>query len=220
MRPSLSGSIPTFLSACLQLIHMHHFMEPLTVFAIDELLGAQTFSNATAKLQDAASLPFLDALLTRLHHPEKGDSDLQDASSPAIQSKWKVTDVQSILSAIKSTRTSVRMHARKSRLAFAAFRLVQAFLLRQGYKTADSGRSVLEAMSACLRGTLSRKDGRWLAAMVKCVSISFFNRSQVHDQLSTIGSYLQTSSAHSLRKCISSSTTSPPRSEMKRNRRG
>lgn len=53
------------------------------------------------------------------------------------------------------------------RAGLELMRSVQGFMLRQGYKSADSERSLTEMMSAAMKGRLGR-DVKYLGTMVKC----------------------------------------------------
>ena len=57
-----------------KLVHLRHFMEPLSVLAVDELIGEPDLDAAAKKLERPASRPFLNSLLARLHHPVKSNA--------------------------------------------------------------------------------------------------------------------------------------------------
>ena len=132
-------------------------MEPLTAFALDELQSSRVQEEILNKLQDPLAMPFVQSLLARLNGLH-GKSRILEAN---------IDNAESAVSAISTLQKSAKMQIKQSALAFEIFRLVQTFLLKQGYESVDSGRTHFETMKACLRGTLASKEGKYLTTVVK-----------------------------------------------------
>lgn len=143
-------------------------MNPLTVLAVDELLGEETLEDACQLLSEDTSRPFLRLLLGRLYHPQK--STLVE---PKKKKAWPIGGPRDILEAVGELRKEHLKTSRSRRLAFRVFLLVRDFMLSKGYKTAADGKdskSVLGMMSACLRGgSAPTKEGNlsYLAKMTR-----------------------------------------------------
>lgn len=180
---------------------MRHFSEPLTVLAIDELLGEPDVDDAAELLEKPSSRPFLNALLARLHHPEKSkllllngmDVDEEDeevvTKSPSkrtrkgkesaeMGSRWQVASTSEVLRLTHDVREVHQKRVVDSRTAFQVFLLARNYILKNGFKSLlDVGyrgegrkgaeRTLCEMMINCVRGTLTAKDGRPVAAAIR-----------------------------------------------------
>jgi len=144
---------------------MKHFQDPLTVFVHDALLGTAQRDLAFEKLLQPESYAFLDSLVTRLHSP---------GTVPPIDhaTRWLNQDPSALLESVDAARLEYKVRARRVRVGFRLLRTVQNFMLRQGYKSAASERSVPEMMIGAMKGKLGR-DGNYLGTMVKCVVVTF-----------------------------------------------
>lgn len=181
-----------------KLVFLRHFTEPLTVLAIDELLGEPDEEDAAEMLEKPSSRPFLNALLARLHHPEKSklilrngmDVDEEEATqSPSkrirngkaradMTSRWRVTSTSEVLQLAHEAREVHKKCVVGSRTAFQVFLLARNYILENGFKSLlETGyrgegrkgaeRTVCEMMINCVRGTLTAKDGRPVAAAIR-----------------------------------------------------
>lgn len=143
----------------LQLAHLKHFDEPLTVFVQDELLGTPSADLATKKLSDPDAAAFLTSLFSWSFGPQ--DLASHDGS-------WPVNDVAGLLASVAEARKGFLSRLRRLKLAFGMMRKVQQAMLDLGYRGAETDKTPLEMMSASLRGGLSR-EGKYLGTMTKSV---------------------------------------------------
>jgi origin recognition complex subunit 3 len=157
-----SASVEGVLSI-LQLAHLKHFDEPLTIFVQDELLGTSSTGLTTEKLSDPNAAAFLTSLFSWSFGP-------QELASHGAG--WPVNDVAGLLASVAEARTSFLSHLCRQRLAFGMMRKVQQVMLKLGYRGAETDKTPLEMMSACLRGGLTR-EGKNLGTMTKSVGHSF-----------------------------------------------
>jgi origin recognition complex subunit 3 len=157
-----SASVEGVLSI-LQLAHLKHFDEPLTIFVQDELLGTSSAKLAIRKLSDPEAAPFLVSLFSWAFGPQEWTSS-EDGS-------WPVNDTAGLLASIAEARADFRSRLRKLKLAFGVMRKVQKVMLDLGYRGAESDKTPLEMMSASLRGGLAR-EGKYLGMMTRSVSTS------------------------------------------------
>lgn len=139
----------------IKLVFLRHFSEPLTVLAIDELLGEPDSEDAAEMLEKPSSRPFLDALLSRLHHPEKSkllsvnrmDVDEVDVTaSPSkktrkgkeraeVGSRWRVASTSEVLQLTHEARKVHQKRALGSRTAFQVFLLARNYVIENGFKS-------------------------------------------------------------------------------------
>ncbi|KAI0252766.1 origin recognition complex subunit 3 N-terminus-domain-containing protein [Lactifluus subvellereus] len=141
----------------LQLAHLKHFDEPLTIFVQDELLGTSSADLATKKLSDPNAAPFLTSLFSWSFAPQELASN---------EEGWPVDDVSGLLASVAEARTGFFSHLYRLKLAFGMMRKVQRVMLDLGYRSAETDKTPLEMMSASMRGGLAR-EGKYLGAMVK-----------------------------------------------------
>jgi origin recognition complex subunit 3 len=147
----------------LQLAHMKHFEEPLSVLALAQPLGRP--EDAAKLLLTPDAFPFLDALFARVQ-----DSALIVPAEHAT--RWRTATVDSLLSSVDTARNTFRMHAKLLRVAFRLVLRVRQFMLAQGYKTAQGEQTVPELMCMALRGRLSNVYG-YLCSLVRCVGFDY-----------------------------------------------
>ncbi|KAI0267313.1 origin recognition complex subunit 3 N-terminus-domain-containing protein [Gloeopeniophorella convolvens] len=127
----------------LQVAHMKHFDEPLTVFVRDELLGT--------------SFAFLSSLLSWSLDPQNVGSN---------GDSWPISAPAGLLDSVAGAREEFRSRLRRSKFAFGIMRRVQSVMLGFGYRSAEANKTPLEMMSACLKGELGR-EGRYLGTMTR-----------------------------------------------------
>ncbi|KAF9224942.1 hypothetical protein BS17DRAFT_779331 [Gyrodon lividus] len=144
---SLDGLVST-----LQLAHMKHFEDPLTVFLIDERLGSP--STAGRKLSDPASFAFLDSVLARVHN-----SSLVTDNSTG----WLNESPDQLLGSVRTARDTFQKRSKLLRMSFQLFLLLQRFMIPLGHK---SDKTLPELMCGALRGRLGNSH-KCLCAMVK-----------------------------------------------------
>ncbi|EGO26953.1 hypothetical protein SERLADRAFT_448068 [Serpula lacrymans var. lacrymans S7.9] len=144
------------VASILQLTHMKHFEEPLSVFAIQSPFT--TIEEATMTLHHPSSA-FLESILARMQCPD-------EISLINHVDRWRDESVSSLLESIDTAHLNFRKRARLMRVAFQLYRSIQQFLLRQGHKTAQGERNLPEMMCAAMKGTLVR-EGKYLSMMVK-----------------------------------------------------
>ena len=134
--------------------------------------------------------------MTRLHHPEKvaqpqvpTEPSPEKLKTPRKRRErenpraWRCDDISGLLELLMNTRESIHTHARRLRVAFNLFNVMQTYLVQHnlGYKNtsglstmsragADSRMSIFEMMSACLKGTLVAKEGKYMGMVIRCVS--------------------------------------------------
>lgn len=147
----------------LQLAHLKHFDEPLTIFVQDELLGTSSANLATKKLSDPNAAPFLTSLFSWSFTPQELASN---------EEGWPVDDVAGLLASVAEARAGFFSHLCKLKLAFGMMRKVQRVMLDLGYRGAETDKTPLEMMSASMRGGLA-PEGKYLGAMTKSVRAFF-----------------------------------------------
>ena len=182
-----------------QLVHLRHFAEPLTSFVHDQLLNEDHPSDTMAILEQSTSHASVKALAARLHHPDRvanpsptTDTSL-DKQKPPNKSKgkakqplqpWLTDSIEGLLALLRKSHEVVHSHARQSRVAFVLFSIVRTYLVQHGlgYRNntsglrstrsgGEGGMTVFEMMSACLRGTLIAKDGKYMSMVIRCVGM-------------------------------------------------
>jgi origin recognition complex subunit 3 len=156
-----SASMEGVLSI-LQLAHLKHFDEPLTIFVQDELLDTSSAELAIRKLSDPKAAAFLVSLLSWGFGPQELASN---------KDGWPVNDVAGLLASIAEARTNFRSRLRRLKVAFGVMRKVQKVMLDLEYRSAGSEKTPLEMMSASLRGGLTR-EGKYLGTMTRSVTPS------------------------------------------------
>jgi len=137
------------------------------VFVKDENLGSPTIDQAAQKLQHPDSFPFIDDLFSYF---------LDDDNTPVslhAGKGWPTKDVPALLTAVTEARTKVTVCLWSFRLAFGFVRLVQAAKTDFDHRTAESGKSLLDMMSAALKGQLGR-ELKYLGTVIKYVPRSRF----------------------------------------------
>ncbi|KAI0060018.1 hypothetical protein BV25DRAFT_1828445 [Artomyces pyxidatus] len=144
------------LSIILQLAHMKHFDEPLTIFVRDELLGTKSITSAAEALSTPDCFAFLDTLLAWSTDPHTVTNN----------TGWGNTDVSALLLAVREARVQFQTKLRGIKLAFGILRTVQRVMLSFGYRSAETDKSLLELMSAAMKGQLER-EGKYLGMMTK-----------------------------------------------------
>jgi origin recognition complex subunit 3 len=175
----------------LQLAHLKHFDEPLTVFVQDELLGTPSVDLATKRLSDPDAAAFLTSLFSWSFGPQELAS--HDGS-------WPVNDVAGLLASVAEARKGFLSHLCQLKLAFGMMRKVQQVMLDSGYRGAETDKTPLEMMSASLRGGLSR-EGKYLGTMTKSVFPPFPFPPPGFLLCACSGSCLEKSSGHCCRSC-------------------
>jgi hypothetical protein len=153
-----SASVEGILSI-LQLAHLKHFDEPLTIFVQDELLDTSSVELAIRKLSDPEAAAFLVSLFSWAFAPQELASN---------EDGWPVNDVAGLLASITEARADFRSRLSRLKLAFGVMRRVQKVMLDLGYRGAGSDKTPLEMMSASLRGGLAR-EGKYLGMMTRSV---------------------------------------------------
>ncbi|KAG2121256.1 origin recognition complex subunit 3 N-terminus-domain-containing protein [Suillus clintonianus] len=154
-----SSSLDGLLSI-LQLAHMKHFEEPLSVLVPAEPLGRP--KDAAKVLLTPDAFPFLDALFARVHESTL-IAPVEHATS------WRIATVDSILSLVETARNGFRMHAKLLRIAFRLVLLVRQLMLAHGYKNAQGDQTVPDLMCLALRGRLGSVYG-YLCSIVRKLS--------------------------------------------------
>lgn len=151
-----SASVEGVLST-LQLAHLKHFDEPLSIFMRDERLDTSSAKHAIEKLSDPKAAIFLGSLFSRAFGPQELASN---------EDGWPVNDVAGLLASVADARADFRSRLRRLKLAFGMMRKVQKVMLDLGYRGAGSDKTPLEMMSASLRGGLAR-EGKYLGMMTR-----------------------------------------------------
>ncbi|KAG2347282.1 hypothetical protein BDR05DRAFT_981335 [Suillus weaverae] len=151
-----SSSLDGLLSI-LQLAHMKHFEEPLSVLAPAQALGRS--KDAAKVLLTPDAFPFLDALFARVH-----ESTLITPVEHATS--WRSATVDSLLSSVETARDAFRMRAKLLRVAFRLLLRVRQFMLVHGHKTVQDDQTVPDLMCLALRGRLGSVYGD-LCSMVR-----------------------------------------------------
>jgi len=156
-----SASVEGVLTT-LQLAHLKHFDEPLSIFMRDERLDTPSAKHAIKKLSDPKAATFLASLFSWAFGPQELASN---------ETGWPVNDVAGLLASVADARADFCARLRRLRLAFGVMRNVQKTMLDLGYRGAGSDKTPLEMMSASLRGGLAR-EGKYLGMMTRS-AISF-----------------------------------------------
>ncbi|KAG2040662.1 origin recognition complex subunit 3 N-terminus-domain-containing protein [Suillus americanus] len=151
-----SSSLDGLLSI-LQLAHMKHFEEPLSVLAPAQALGRS--KDAAKVLLTPDAFPFLDALFARVQQSTL-IAPVEHATS------WRSATVDSLLSSVETARDIFRMRAKLLRVAFRLLLRVRQFMLVHGYKTVQGDQTVPDLMCLALRGRLGSVYGH-LCSVVK-----------------------------------------------------
>lgn len=147
----------------MQLGHLKHFCDPLTILCHDTFLGTSA-DLAAQILTSPNSFLFLDSLFTRLHRPGPVPSENH-------ADRWRNQSIPSLIEAVDQVRIAFHTHARNLRVGFRLLIMVQGWMKKQGYKSAESDLTVIEMMGDAMRGRLGRQ-GKWIGTMIKCVSPS------------------------------------------------
>ena len=158
-----SASVEGVLST-LQLAHLKHFDEPLSIFMRDERLDASSAKHAIKKLSDPKAATFLISLFSCAFGPQELASD---------ENGWPVNDVAGLLASVADARADFRSRLRRLKLAFCVMRKVQKVMLDLGHRGARSDKTPLEMMSASLRGGLAR-EGKYLGMMTRSANHVFY----------------------------------------------
>ncbi|KAG2076245.1 hypothetical protein BDR04DRAFT_1125767 [Suillus decipiens] len=151
-----SSSLDGLLSI-LQLAHMKHFEEPLSVLAPAQALGRP--KDAAKVLLTPNAFPFLDALFARVH----GSTlivPVEHATS------WRSATIDSLLSSVETARDIFRLRVKLLRVAFRLILRVRQFMLVHERKSVQGDQTVPELMCLALRGRLGSVYGH-LCSMVK-----------------------------------------------------
>ncbi|KAI0753293.1 origin recognition complex subunit 3 N-terminus-domain-containing protein [Daedaleopsis nitida] len=147
---------PDALLTMLQLSHLKHFTNTLSVFVRTEALGLAP--------EDVLASPLADAIHTRLlaaQSPNHVDDRPQNASG--------------LLDAVSEARTAFRKHARRMRVAFAVARIAERVALGDasgppvtgmGASGSNTRLDSMESLSAVLRGR-TRSQVRYACMAVK-----------------------------------------------------
>ncbi|KAG1819051.1 origin recognition complex subunit 3 N-terminus-domain-containing protein [Suillus subaureus] len=152
-----SSSLDGLLSI-LQLAHMKHFEEPLSVLAPTHALER---SNDAAKLLlTPDAFPFLDALFARVQESTL-IAPVEHATS------WRSATVDSLLSSVETARDTFRMRAKLLRVAFRLLLLVRQLMLVHGHKTVQGDQTVPDLMCLALRGRLGSVHGHLCSVVRK-----------------------------------------------------
>lgn len=150
------------LTDSLQLAHLKHFDDPLTIFTQDSHLGHPSAEQAAQTLLMPSSFPFLDHLLTRLHAPAPNVPP-----SPDHASEWMNQNPATVLASIDEARINFRAKMSKTRVALGLMKRVNDFMFNNGWKGIVE-RNDVEWLCEALKGRLGR-DGKYLGTMVKWV---------------------------------------------------
>ncbi|KAG1803874.1 origin recognition complex subunit 3 N-terminus-domain-containing protein [Suillus plorans] len=133
------------LLSVLQLAHMKHFEEPLSVLVPAQALGRS--KDASRLLLTPDAFPFLDALFARVHRSAL-IAPVEHATS------WRDATVDLLLSSVETARDTFRMRAKLLRVAFRLVLLVRRFMLVHGHKIVQSDQAMPDLMCLALRGRL------------------------------------------------------------------
>ncbi|EJD01785.1 uncharacterized protein FOMMEDRAFT_123809 [Fomitiporia mediterranea MF3/22] len=157
-----------FVMSLLKLIYLRHFGEPLSVLALDELLGASSIEDAAEKLSMSAARDFFLRLFARLQQSDKlrfgtgegpmtngaGSQKTSEHSPRKSSSKWKERAVQgAVLDASSSLMSPLhilrriyklrRRHQHRLRRIQMVFRFaseIRKWLLKTGEIRKEDGR--------------------------------------------------------------------------------
>ncbi|KAG2159548.1 origin recognition complex subunit 3 N-terminus-domain-containing protein [Suillus bovinus] len=152
-----SSSLDGLLSI-LQLAHMKHFEEPLSVLAPVQALGQSTDAAKVLLTSDAFS--FLDALFARVHK-----STLIMPVEHAIS--WRDATVDALLFSVDTARDTFRMRAKLLRVAFRLVLLIRQFMLVHGHKVVQGDQTMPDLMCLALRGRLGSVYGHLCSVVMK-----------------------------------------------------
>ena len=144
----------------LQLAHLKHFDEPLTIFVRDEKLDTSSAKLASKKLSDPKAAPFLASLFSWSFGPQESASN---------EDGWPVHDIAGLLTSIAEARTDFYFRLCRLKLAFGMMRKVHEVMLHLGYRGIGIEMTLLEMMSASLKGGLLR-EGKYLGTMTRSVA--------------------------------------------------
>ncbi|KAH9990207.1 hypothetical protein BJV74DRAFT_885047 [Russula compacta] len=139
----------------LQLAHLKHFDEPLTVFVQGEWLDPSYAELAAKKLSDPKAAAFVASLFS-------WSFGLQELASN--EEGWPVNDVPGLLASIVEARANFHSRLCRLKLALGIMRRVQKVMLDLGHQGAGTDKTPLEMMSASLSGGLAR-EGKYLGTM-------------------------------------------------------
>ena len=200
-----SASVEGVLST-LQLAHLKHFDEPLSIFMRDERLDTPSAEHAIKKLSDPKAATFLASLFSWAFGPQE--------LAASNENGWPVNDVAGLLASVADARADFRARLRRLKLAFGVMRKVQKAMLDLGYRGAGLDKTPLEMMSASLRGGLAR-EGKYLGMMTRSATSFFFNIKHPIDSMvlnsadaTRAGNCLAESSRSCCGNCARSSTRS------------
>lgn len=152
--PSVEGIL-----LILQLAHLKHFDEPLTIFVQDEQLDSPSAKLAFKKLSDSKAAAFVSSLFSWSFGSQELASD---------EEGWPVKDVTGLLASVAEARTDFRSRLRRLKFAFGMLRKVHEVMLSLGYRVTGSEMTSLEMLSASLKGGLEQ-DLTTLAIMTRSV---------------------------------------------------
>jgi origin recognition complex subunit 3 len=162
-----SASVEGVLTT-LQLAHLKHFDEPLTILVRDERLDVPSAKHAIEKLSDPKAAAFLASLFSWAFGPPQALATSNETGWPAT-----ANDVAGLLASVADARADFRVSLRRLKLAFGVMRNVRKTMLDLGYRGAGSDKTPLEMMSASLRGGLAR-EGKYLGMMTRSAMSLFF----------------------------------------------
>ncbi|KAH0831285.1 hypothetical protein J3R83DRAFT_13920 [Lanmaoa asiatica] len=149
------------LVSILQLVHMKHFEEPLTVFLAEEILSSRNLANLD-------SAPFLDYILARV----QGSSLVPDHSTG-----WLAGGVDELLVLVRTARLTFQKKSKMLRVSFRLLLVVQRFMVSLGHK---SEKNLPELMCAALRGRL------WTSYRYLCTLVKKLQADQLDELLSDL----------------------------------
>ncbi|KAF8843540.1 hypothetical protein BDN67DRAFT_945590 [Paxillus ammoniavirescens] len=134
------------LVSALQLTHMKHFEDPLTVFLVDETAGWNH--------SDPASFAFLDSVFARVH---------SSSLIPDNSTGWLNEGVDELLGCVRTARAAFQKRSKLLRVSLQLFLLMQRFMISLGHKR---DKTLPELMCGALRGRLGNSP-KYLCTMVK-----------------------------------------------------
>lgn len=146
----------------LQLAHLKHFDEPLTIFVQGEWLDPSFAELAAKKLSDPKAAAFVASLFSWSFGPQELTSH---------EEGWPVNDVPGLLASIVEARANFHSRLCRLKLALGIMRRVQKVMLDLGHQGAGTDKTPLEMMSASLSGGLAR-EGKYLGTMTRSVDTS------------------------------------------------
>ncbi|KIK98892.1 hypothetical protein PAXRUDRAFT_823391 [Paxillus rubicundulus Ve08.2h10] len=134
------------LVSALQLAHMKHFEDPLTIFLVDETAGWDH--------RDPSLFAFLDSVFARVH---------SSSLIPDNSMEWLNQGLDELLASVRTARAAFQKRSKLLRVSFQLFLLVQRFMISLGHK---SDKTLPELMCGALRGRLGNSS-KYLCTMVK-----------------------------------------------------